>query len=339
MAFKQMLFGLLFGSLILLGLVTASWQRPLFAKEMGAADPLLYLPLISNPIDYRVELYPSAQNIEEYRLFCGKQHFLSVITQNGTFNLRPHPGEDINGWGSSLYLQPFFPNASLKHTTAPTITVTGNNIQIQAEGFVSLNADETYGSWLVSLALSCQPYNKQVSGSGIYQISLDGLMAPHGDLNLYRIASNYLIDVPLLSGGNGNTGDMATVWYAYDGSANHQWTPTLINNAHFPNDEADQLMVEVEGACNEVDTAAQGYAPIVAAAKPSLKLTLTSQNPDAGVRFGAFYDTSKSQDFWEDNVGITPLVNVNSPNTDFAFNVEFMSTSVISDGQIPCWGP
>ncbi|MCA9955934.1 MAG: hypothetical protein KC434_14490, partial [Anaerolineales bacterium] len=74
-------------------------------------------------------------------------------------------------------------------------------------------------------------------------------------------------------------------------------------------------------------------------AKPSLKLTLTSQIPGAGIRFGALYDTSKSQDFWEDNVGVTPLINSNSTGTAFTFDLIFMSTAITSDGKTPCWSP
>lgn len=338
MRFKQKLLGLLL-LILFLGTAVASWQLPISADSVGSEAYLTYLPLVSYPGNYRVEPYPDEQNVDEYRLFCEDHHFFSVIILNDTFNLRPHPGEDINGWGSSLYLQPFFPDAVLQHTTMPIITATNYGIEIEAEGSVSLNGDETYGNWMVSLLLRCHPGSKLVSGDGTYQISLDGLMAPHGDLNLYRIASNYLIDVPLLSGGSGNTGDMETVLYAYDGGAVQSWTPTASNGGHFPTDEADQLMIEVVGACNEVDTAAQGYAAIAAAAKPSLKVVLTSQNVNTDTRFGAFYATEKRQDFWEDNVGITPLIIADSTDTSFAFDVTIESTAIASDGQIPCWNP
>lgn len=337
MANRERLLGLLLVT-VLLGMGVASWQKRLLAEEKGEANHLLYLPLVSYLLDYRVEAYPGGQDIEEYRLFCGDKHFLSVIIDNGTFNLRPHPGEDINGWGSSLYLQPFFPGAVLTHSSIPIITATDYGIEVEAGGAVSLHTNETYGSWTASLALRCHPLGKMISGDGTYQINLDGPMATHGDLNLYRIASNYLVDVPLLSGGSGNTGDMEKVHYAYDGGVIFDWN-LIQNSGHFPADEANQLMVEVVGACNEVDTAAQGYAPIAAAAKPGLKLVLTSQVPSAKIRFGAFYDISKNQDFWEDNVGVTPLINSNSTDTAFTFDIDFMATSIPSDGQIPCWSP
>jgi len=42
---------------------------------------------------------------------------------------------------------------------------------------------------------------KKTYGSGTYSINLAGaLSASTGDLNLYKLASNYLVDVPLLDG-------------------------------------------------------------------------------------------------------------------------------------------
>src|SRR3989344_3430448 len=53
----------------------------------------------------------------EHRLKYGERHFATIMENNGAFVIRPHPGDDVNGWGSSLYMQPFLPGATLKHTT------------------------------------------------------------------------------------------------------------------------------------------------------------------------------------------------------------------------------
>lgn len=45
----------------------------------------------------------------------GMQHFMTVLKQDGIFALRFHPGLDEDGWGSTLYAQPFFPPDSLGH--------------------------------------------------------------------------------------------------------------------------------------------------------------------------------------------------------------------------------
>lgn len=308
------------------------------ANTQGETSYFLYLPVIQYTLDYNFEQIINDQGGEEYQLTCGEQHFLTVIAENGTFNLRPHPGVDINGWGSSWYMQPFFPGATLKHTAEPTFTATDYGIQVEAAGMVSLNTDDTYGSWNFSMFFRCSPNNKQIAGEGTYQVTLDAPINGQGDLNLYRIASNYLIDVPLLSGGNGDTGDMETVIYSY-GGINNGWTPKISPPGHFPGNESDYLSVEVVGACNEIDTAVQGYAPIQAAAKPSIKVILSSQSPGARIRFGAFFEPGDSQKFWLDNVGVTPLIPADSTDTAFAFDVSFESTAVTSDGQMPCWSP
>jgi hypothetical protein len=59
-------------------------------------------------------------------------------------------------------------------------------------------------------------------------------------------------------------------------------------------------------AFNQVDTMALGHHAIQAAFKPSLKIVLSSDQPDIPMIFGGFYDTNKAQDFAADNVGITP---------------------------------
>jgi len=46
----------------------------------------------------------------------GMQHFMTVEKKDGVFALRFHPGLDEDGWGSTLYAQPFFPPGSLGHT-------------------------------------------------------------------------------------------------------------------------------------------------------------------------------------------------------------------------------
>ena len=80
-----------------------------------------------------------------------------------------------------------------------------------------------------------------------------------------------------------------------------------------------------------MDTAAQGYAPIEAAYKPSLKVVLTSQNKGLNMIFGGFYDTAKAADFAADNIGITPLVLKDETDTAFAFSLTFESEALPGD--------
>jgi len=263
----------------------------------------------------------------EYRFKLNHRHFGSLIDQGGTFAFRPHPGCDVNGWGSTWYAQPFLPGATLKHTIFNRIEAVATGIRVNARGNVSRNVAETYGEWSIGLHFTYDALRQIVSATGQYTITLPApLNHATGDLNLYKIASNYLDDVPLLSGGIGDTGDMKhaivmrepdVVWFI--------WLPPN-QPAHYPTDTSRFLSIDAVGQFNNVDTARQGYAPIAPAFKPSLKVILTSSRSE--IMFGGAYDLSKSQLFWADNVGITPLISRVSPETVFHFDVTLDSVAL-----------
>jgi hypothetical protein len=284
------------------------------------------------PDGYSVNTLQSGAGLE-YRLKYTEdgqtRHFGTLIDSNGALAFRPHPGVDPNGWGSTWYPQPFMAGAVLGHGNVDSIDAVSDGIEVQLSGDVSSGANGTYGAWTLDLFLSYDRPTKTISGSGDMAVALDDVVDnTTGDLNLYKIASNYLDDVPLLSGGTGDTGDMDYAVVVAIGF-NFDWHPPL-QPAHFPADLTDSLSIDAKGQYNEVDTAAQGHAPIAAAYKPSLKVVLVT---DASVlTFGGFYDTTVAQDFWEDNVGITPLIRAGSPGTNFDFDVEFESAAVAGDG-------
>lgn len=232
----------------------------------------------------------------EYHFKLDERHFASLIDQGGTFALRPHPGCDVNGWGSTWYAQPFLPGAVLRRTVIQSINADSSGIHVQAEGNVSRASADTFGIWSLQMDLSYDAQAQDVLGDGLYTISLPApLDETTGDLNLYKIAGNYLDDVPLLSGALGDTGDMkeALVRKQPD-QAWFTWLPPE-QPLHFPTDSTSYLMIEVVGQFNNVDTQAQGYAPIAPAFKPGLKVILTS--PRQELMFGGIYDLSKSQLF------------------------------------------
>lgn len=263
-------------------------------------------------------------DITEYRFRGDGHHFMTLVDEQGTLNLRTRPGRDINGWGSSWYAQPFLPGAELGHTAIDLVQATAEGIQMVASGSVSQGASSSYGTWDVILAVAYDPTERIITGTGTYTIELPApLDASTGDLNLYRIASNYLHNVPLLSGDLGDTGDMSVAHVAGQ-DMGFTWVPPQ-NPAHFPTDSSPWLSIDVVGAYNMVDTVAQGYERIEPAIKPSLQVTLTAQHPEVEIVFGGIYDTSVAQDFWEDNIGITPLIPHTSSITTFAFEVEFES--------------
>lgn len=82
-----------------------------------------------------------------------------------------------------------------------------------------------------------------------------------------------------------------------------------------------------------VDTVAQGHQRIEPAYKPGLKVILTGQQPGLPVIFGAIFDRAKCKDFWEDNIGVTPLILKKSTATQFDFQVEFESVALPGDGE------
>lgn len=264
-------------------------------------------------------------NGTEYRFMAAQHHFMTLIDGGGTFIFRPHPGCDINGWGSSWYAQPFLPGATLQHTTIQTVTAAADGIHVNATGKVSRGTSATYGDWGVTYFFSYNSNQPNVIGNGTYTVTLDGLLDSNtGDLNLYKIASNYLDDVPLLPDGQiGDTGDMSQVIVTGD-NFTFTWTPP-ITPGFFPTDETDYLGVDVQGNLNRVDTAAMGYAAIAPAFKPGLTVVLSSTQPGANMTFGAFYDEVTGQAFWADNVGVTPLVRIGSTQTQFSFVVTFTS--------------
>ena len=266
--------------------------------------------------------------VVEYRFMYGSRHFMTLIDSAGAFVLRPHPGDDVNGWGSSLYLQPFLPGAVLGHTVIGKAAVSDDNsqIEVEASGHVSKGTIETYGDWTVSISFTYDAAAQKISGTGVYSINLqDELTTDTHDLNLYKLASNYLQDVPLLSGGTGDTGDMK--WADVTGNNfSFRWIPDELPGCFLFDNPATWLTVDCVGNYNEVDTAAQGYSSIVPAQKPGLKINLTMQNAGSTMIFGAIFDTTKAADFWEDNVGITPLILAPCSQTQYSFDVTVEST-------------
>ena len=260
-------------------------------------------------------------------------HFMSLIDDNGTLNLRPHPGNDVNGWGSSLYLQPFLPGAILKYTEIENISADTSGIYLQAKGKVSYNETERFGTWKINLSFTYDFSVKKVIGIGYYNINIDTLLnQATGDLNLFKIASNYLDDVPLLDPPYfGDTGDMEKV--IVSGNSDYPefiWLPSEMP-AHFPFHFTDTLTIDLIGQYNNVNTKAQGYEPIEPAYKPGLKVTLAAIEQSDQMIFGGIYNTDESKKFWLDNVGITPLIHKNSTDTSFQFDIIIESESIEED--------
>ena len=293
------------------------------------ADSQVYLPLVVCSSDYSIQKVTNS-TYTEYRIIRSGHHFLTLIDKAGAVIIRPHPGNDVNGWGSSWYAQPFLPGTTLKHTLIKSIHALCNGVYWETEGAVSRGSDATFGTWRMVMEVTYDRPAKRIEGQGSYVIDLAGaLNQSTGDLNLYRIASNYLHGVPLLSGGSGDTGDMQSA--AVTGrDFTFTWIPPE-QPAHFPTDRSDHFSIEVLGQYNNVDNAKLGKPPIQPAYKPNLRIMLAAHSASTGITFGGIYDTGESQNFAADNVGITPLILKDSPATHFEFDVGIVSTAIAGD--------
>jgi hypothetical protein len=267
-----------------------------------------------------------------YNFMYGEQHFMTLINENGTLNFRPHPGVDKNGWGSSWYIQPFLSDGILSHTVIESIKIESDCISVLASGKVSQDKDLTYGQWNLIISFRYAQAVKEITGNGKYSILLKNkLNQTTGNLNLYKIASNYLVEVPLLNGQIGDTGDMTE---AVVKGKNYKinWNPKSQPSFFTMDKPTSELSINVTGAYNNVNTAAQGFQAIAPAYKPSLEVDLISKNPKVQIIFAGIFDLPQKKIFYFDNVGLTPLILNSSPITKFNFDIRFKSKALPEDG-------
>lgn len=284
--------------------------------------------------------YFISRSANETRIYKEGHHFLSVLSENGIFALRPHPGKDVDGWGSTLYLQPFIAGTTvLGHTSVPNITVVTNNgvpsVRIEAAGLVSRGLVDSYGTWQASLNVVYDNSNKKINATGSYNVNTPGTLEGIGDINFYKLASNFLRDVPVLDGTTTNTGDMA--YFEFNGdvlpggfSKTNKWDFAKAGSS-YPQDYNTKLLVNLIGDENVVDTVRQGYEAINPACKPNLKVLLEAANPDSRVMMGIGYSVPESKDFAADNVGLTGYVTQKILTTNFSFNVDIESSAIPKD--------
>ena len=224
----------------------------------------------------------------EYRVFYEGKHFLSVIKdKNGGLAIRPHPGDDPNGWGSTWYPEAFLPGATLRKSVV-SVKASKTNTVVKASGIVSKGTKDSFGNWTMSLAFTFDQATKQISANGTYEIKLNNYLSDtNGDLNICKIASNYLTAIPLLDGTIGDTGDMEYVEVSED-CGSYLWIPPD-NPGFFPQDPITDLTINVAGQYNNVDTVAQGFSAIAPAYKPSLKLSYSLQLPEGSDILGGLF--------------------------------------------------
>jgi hypothetical protein len=288
--------------------------------------------------EYRIE-----KSGQHFNLFCDGHHFLTVINQVGTFNVRAHPGEDPNGWGTSVYMQPFFPGARLHSAVIHKIEVTGSGILIIADGKISQGKKNSVGSWHIQITFAFEPESQIVVGSGMYKIDLpsDKEIEGFGDTNVIRIASNYLWDVPLLDGTTGNTGDMEIIEVLYD--ANQVlWKPSRKHPVLWDQSRsARTVTITTVGGINQFDSVRQGFDPMIcpASEKPTVQVKLNALGDTPPLHVFAMMSTYLDklatdqydrpvylyEEYWQDNIGITPIVLAGTDAKQLHYSIEFLS--------------
>jgi autotransporter-associated beta strand protein len=282
----------------------------------------------------------------EYRFFYDLFHFGTIICDpQDALIFRPHPDQfDINGWGTSEYLNPFLAGGAPSQGAVTAVSASSQGIQISLNGQINHTTLTDYGNFSYNLLFTYDQTYQKIAGNGSLQISLPGSLSSAGaDLNLSRISSNVLTDVPLQTGSTGGTGDMsqALVQYAPAGDPrDFTWYPPILP-AHYPQDFSRYLSIEAVGTVNVVDTIALGYGyQIAIARKPTLQLSLQEQSSTLGnlMNFGGAFDTTKASDFTADNIGMNHLVEQNrTSQTSLNFSVNIQSEPGIGLGRNLVW--
>jgi hypothetical protein len=270
-------------------------------------------------------------------------HFATLIERpNGTTILRPR-GIGVDDWGSSVLFAPYIGGLGSDSSRGAITEVVAmpDGIFVRAIGDVSGLGGTTFGSWKWEATLG---YNNDINGmtsrNGVLDIHLPAsLAASGGDLNLYRVNSNYLVSVPLQEppGATGNTGDFQYVDVSYaDGGdpRDFRWIPSLETPAHFPTElRSSYLGATVKGNRNVISTLDQGYDfQIAVANKPTVRVITKSRDSAVQLAWGGTFDTQVATAFDADNVASLALILRDSTDlTDFVFDFVVSSERLAVD--------
>jgi len=268
----------------------------------------------------------------EYRLFSGEGgdafHFGTfVVTPVDAVNLRPRPDRfDPDAFGVSWFLAPFIAGEGSDSVGLDEIDVvpTPEGIEVTANGAIS-SAGGTAGTWQYEMTIRYDFDAQIITGTADQTLVLDGPIDTFGgDLNLFRLNSNFLHDVLRDDGTTGDTGDSTGVRWAFhanNGTFEQEFVPTPEQPATFPQDTGDVLTIDLLGNVNE--TAGDGPE---SKRTPDLLIESTSLDPTVEIAFGASWNPDANS-FEQDNFGITPLVfQATTEATTIRLRHEFSST-------------
>ena len=290
---------------------------------------------------YTVAAHDTGDASLEYRCRFRGRHFLSVLRDlQGGFAVRPHPGADENGWGTTLYVHPALSGVARIESRLGEVLALPAGITVTASGTLRNGAGVSKGDWSVSLHFTFDPEAKKITGDGNLCITRNQPLAAGEDIDVVKFASNYLHNVPLLTGGFGDTGDTTGAHYSGSALTPQFWNP-VSQSGHYPQDCNDWLDITLPGCHNRIDTArqpdpnhpGQTIEPIAAAFKPSVRLRMELQQAGQQVPFifGAAYALAVAQDFAADNVSVTPQIRTFAEPSRFDFTLLFESAALAED--------
>ncbi|MCB9358886.1 hypothetical protein H6503_03060 [Candidatus Woesearchaeota archaeon] len=304
---------------------TALLASPLNASEIDSIS----LEKVGEPTyqateGYDIEFIQPDPQYAEWRLLYDGEHFGSLIQDRGNVVFRGHPGDDVDEWGASYYLRPFFPGATMYGLESwQTLIVVGSGIHLMMSGMIpyGTSSSNTTGHFDYQMLFSFDKQNKKITGTGTYNINLDTTIASlgKGDLNLLKIATSRLTGVPLTDGTTGNTGDTEDI-HVKGKNLDFTWN-WLAQSSHYPQDKTHYLEIDLSPCHNIVDTVRQSYEAINTAYKPGLRLVISNDVPNINMIFGGQYNLAQKTYYWADNVGVTPLMLQSESKTNFNFSV------------------
>ncbi len=290
-------------------------------------DATLLFDVPDVDLEYHVQVFTNSLGEVEHKLMFADFQFGVVLeTLDGAVVYRAHPDlGDVNAYGTSYRGYVFMVGGDAVGGSIERVFVDGDKITAEASGPIDAGGGESNGTWSWQASFTFDPGNQKTIGTGTLDVSLDTALTK--DMNLYRLGSNHLANVPLVGGGFGDTGDMieAHAFYGENDTRNFVWVPQD-QPAHFPFDFTKTPGVTVVGTTNRVDTTAFGQAPIAVARKPTQTLNLEAQGDQEAI-LGFFYDLNFSQDAYADNIGITTIIVQGTTSlTDMTWDVYLEAT-------------
>lgn len=283
------------------------------------------------PKEYTVQKV-LADGATDFRMYYKTWQFGSVAYKNGlaAIRLRNETTTLPPGWGATNYSEPSFPDGVMKGVKISKPIARKDGIRVKISGSL-YNGQKRVGTFSGSYLFRYHSFAKKASGAGLYSIRLSKPLNVLGlDMTVGKTEGSRMPKVPLLSGGIGLAGDIKQINVDTD-QGSFTWDMDA-NPQYYTGEFTNRMSIEAVGQYNQVDTAAQGYAPINPVLTPTIKTTYTSRSPGLPIIFGGVFDITKSDKFWEDSVGAGMIILKSSTAKKFVFDTTWEATEPVIGG-------